>query len=727
MHVVVTAGHAGHGKSALIRALSSAEAGRPASEVSRETTAEHGFGRLTLASGDELTIIDVPGHERSVGNLLATASAAPAVLFVVAADQGWMPQSAEHLAVISALGITRGLLVVTKADIADPAPVLAEAAGAIAGSSLGVTPAVAVSSVTGAGLPELVEALDKVARSLPEADPGAPVRIWIDRAVGVAAGGTAVSGMLPAGTVHRGDQLCVTPSMRPVRVDELRSHGEPVDVAAGRTRVALSLTSVGSQALHRGMALVQPGHWTLTDLIDVRIKAVSGNEGAAGKERALVKTGDGPGSSVWPADSSARGGRTAGAGAASGGPAEAGESGRGPGSQPGEAGGHGQLARTVTVHIGPARVVARVRPLGVSLVRLSLSEPLPLHAGDRVVLRDAAGRRPGAFPAVAGAIVLDVAPPPLGRRGAAAAAAKLLATWPDQPSASELLARHGIMRASELLAMGIDDHPRPVTGEWLADPERWRSLSHQLGEALAHHAAADPLAGGLPVDAARVALDLPDRRLVLALAKPPFRISCGALQIATAAGGATAAQSLPEPVLAAVRVLRADLLAAPFASPDSERLRKLGLDARGIDAAVRAGELMRISEQIVLAPGADVAAAAVLSGLEQPFTAAQARQALDTTRRTAIPLLEYLDSVGMTERLPDDRRVLRRTTPVRAPDPASAPSEGSAAARSVEAPRADAPPAAVPPAAVPPAAVPPAAVPAAEVPAAEVPAATGAS
>jgi selenocysteine-specific elongation factor len=254
-------------------------------------------------------------------------------------------------------------------------------------------------------------------------------------------------------------------------------------------------------------------------------------------------------------------------------------------------------------------------------------------------------------------VVLDVAPPPLTRRGAAAAAARLLADWPDQPGAAEILARHGLLRASSLLAMGVPDLPMPVAGEWLADPERWCALSRQLGEALASYAAAEPLATGLPVEAARTALDLPDRRLVTALARPPFRISCGTVQIAPAdvAGSAT----LPETMLAAVRVLRADLDAAPFASPDADRLRKLGLDARAIGAAVSVGELMRISDHVVLAPGADLAAAQILGGLEQPFTAAQARQALATTRRTVIPLLEFLDAAGVTERLADDRRVVR--------------------------------------------------------------------
>jgi selenocysteine-specific elongation factor len=281
--------------------------------------------------------------------------------------------------------------------------------------------------------------------------------------------------------------------------------------------------------------------------------------------------------------------------------------------------------------------------------------------------------------------VLDVAPPPLVRRGAAAATARQLTAWPDRPTAADLLARHGLLRATSLLAMGVSDYPRPVAGEWLADAAHWRSLSHQLGELLTNHAAAEPLSAGLPIEAARAALGLPDRRLVVALASSPFRvsssspfrISSGLLQIVKP-DGAEGGPDLPDAVLAAIRLLRADLLVAPFASPDADRLRKLGLDARSVAAAVRAGELMRISDQIVLAPGADVAAAAVLATLEQPFTAAQAREALGTTRRTAIPLLEYLDSAGVTERLADDRRVLRQApvaaVPAQSPTSAEMPS-----------------------------------------------------
>ncbi len=558
----------------------------------------------------------MPGPARLVGTLMSGTGPVPAVIFVVAADEGWMPQSAEHAALVSALDIRHGLLVVTKSDLADPAPVLAEASARLAQSTLGHVQGIGVSSVTRAGIPELVAALDDLCAGLLVPDPGAPVRLWIDRVfAGPDSGSAVVTGMLPAGTLHIHDELQIAPAMRPVRVHELHSLGGRAETVAGTARVALTLRGAGADELHRGMALVHPGRWTLTDVIDVRVGEA---RPASGARMCLPDQREG----VTP----------------------------------------GQLARTVTLHIGSARVIARVRPLGSGVARLALAEPLPLHAGERLLLREYGSRRTGSWSATAGSVVLDVTPPPLTRRGAAAAAARQLAAWPDHPTAAELLARHGLMRASVLLAMGVAELPPPVAGEWLADSERWRALGHQLGEVLAGHASVEPLAAGLPVEAARAALDLPDRRLVAALARPPFRISSGAVQIVPAEpqpSSVLPGAALPETAMAAVRVLRADLDVAPFVSPDANRLRKLGLDAGAIDAAVSAGELMRISEHVVLAPGADVAAARILADLPQPFTAAQARQALCTTRRTVIPLLEFLDAAGLTERLADDRRLVR--------------------------------------------------------------------
>jgi selenocysteine-specific elongation factor len=622
MQVIATAGHMGHGKSALVQALTGMAPGRPAEEHPRGPPADLGHAWLILPSGDQLAFIDVPGHE-FVATMAAAAGQVPAVLFVVSADEGWQAQSAEHLAVVDALGIRRGLLVVTRADLADPGPVLAQAGQLMAASSLGQVEALAVSAVTGQGLPALADALARLVGSLPVPDAGGPVRVWIDGAFAVADGGTVVTGMLPAGTVRLGDELVVTPSMRPVRVQGIQGSGEPVAELAGPARALLGLRGASHERLGRGMALVQPGRWTLTDVIDVRLAAAEEPPaGAALAGAARVR------------------------------------------AAPAGRGGAPRLPRTVTLHAGAARVVARTRLLSGRIARLTWREPIPLHVGDQVLLRDQAVRAasprsagPGparaTWPSVRGAVVLDVAPPPLSRRGAGASAAADLDSWPDLPLAPDLLRRHGLLRASALLAMGISEHPEPVAGEWLADPGYWADLVGRLGEVVTVAVGREPPAPGLTVEAARAALRLPDRRLVDALVQPPLRLRDGLILLT-----APDAQELSATIAAAVRILLADLAAAPFAAPFADQLRHLGLDLQAIAAADRAGLLLRISDQIVLAPGADALAGHVLAGLPQPFTAAEARQALRTTRRVAIPLLEFLDRAGVTQRLPDDRRRL---------------------------------------------------------------------
>ncbi len=229
MQVIATAGHVDHGKSALVRALTGTDPDRWAEERRRGLSIDLGFAWLTLPSGERLAFVDVPGHERFVPNMLAGIGPVPAVLFVVAADEGWMPQSAEHLAALDALGVRHGLLAVTRADLADPGPAAAEAARRIAATSLGPVECVAVSAVTGEGLPSLIAALDRLAAGLPAPDPAAPVRLWVDRAFTITGSGTVVTGTLPAGTVRVGDEMVLTPAMRPVRVRGIQSLGEPVD------------------------------------------------------------------------------------------------------------------------------------------------------------------------------------------------------------------------------------------------------------------------------------------------------------------------------------------------------------------------------------------------------------------------------------------------------------------------------------------------------------------
>ncbi|HEY6497453.1 MAG TPA: SelB C-terminal domain-containing protein, partial [Trebonia sp.] len=205
----------------------------------------------------------------------------------------------------------------------------------------------------------------------------------------------------------------------------------------------------------------------------------------------------------------------------------------------------------------------------------------------------------------------------------------------------------------------------------------------ELPRVVADFCARDPLAPGMPADAARAALDLPSRDLVAALVGPGVVLDGAYLRIfakqdsgqgeadgpadgAAAAGrgdtvpaAARPAGQLPAPIAGAVQAVLDGLAGDPFAAPDTERLRALGLDARALAAAARVGLLLRVAELVVLAPGADREAARILAGLEQPFTTSQARQALHTSRRVAIPLLEHLDRTRVTERLPGDLRRLR--------------------------------------------------------------------
>lgn len=587
MHVVATAGHVDHGKSTLLRALTGMEPDRLAEEQRRGMTLDLGFAWTRLPGAGDLAFVDVPGHERLVGNMLAGVGPVPAVLFVVAADQGWQPQSEEHLAVLDALGVRHGVLAVSRSDLADPGAVRADALARIARSSLGRVASVAVSPVTGAGLGDLRAALARLVGGLPASDPAADVRLWVDRVFTVRGRGTVVTGTLGAGTVREGDHLRLARGGGSLRVRGLQTLKEARPAVSAVARVAVNLHGPGAGTLHRGDALLTPDRWLTADTVDARL---------------------------------------------SGDPAR-------------------DLPRRLTLHIGSAAVPVTVRPLGEDTVRLRLDAPLPLRIADRALLRD-----PGRHRVAAGVTVLDVRPPRLTRRGSAAARARELQVVALPPDGAAELRRRGLIRRTELLAMGVHPPSDPVAGDWLADPGYWSTLRDRLRQAVDDHAARHPLEPGLPLESARQALALPDRGLVEALlaADPGLRQGEGRLY------GSRARPVLPTSVEAAVTAIRADLVRNPFRAPEASRLEQLGLTPRLLGAAAAAGSLLRIADGVVLLPGADVRAAAVLSGLEQPFTASQARRALDTTRRVAVPLLEHLDRRGYTTRLDGS---LRRCLP----------------------------------------------------------------
>lgn len=664
-HVIATAGHVDHGKSTLVRALTGIEPDRWDEEKRRGLTIDLGFAWTTLPSGREVSFVDVPGHERFLGNMLAGLGPAPVVLFVIAADEGWMPQSSDHRDAVAALGIRHGLIVVTRTDAAPEAvPAVVERARAeFAGTGLADAPAVAVSALHDAapqnarrsaparpdaeristGLDALREQLDAVLADMPAPDPRARVRLWIDRAFSVSGSGTVVTGTLDQGSLRVGGELELASAAGAragaaetrtggtgartgsassgaeagprVGIRGLQTHNDSAEALRPVTRAAVNLRGVAAEEVHRGDALVTPGAWMLAGVIDVRRRS-----GEALDEAPLH----------------------------------------------------------LTVHVGTAAVQARLRPFDAEHARLTLERPLPLAVGDRMLLRSTGER------AVLGGVdVLDVDPPELHRRGAARRRAAELAELDPEGDVAVEVRRRGAVPESVLLAMGIEvpaELPAGVVrlGETLlTDESRIREWARALKALVEREHEADALSRGVTGKAAADSLDLPElgaaRSLLLGavVRTAGLTVADGRIRARGAAADLGAAEG-------AVRTLEAGWRDRPFRAPEAHELRELGLGSRELAAAEQRGRLLRLGgrsghggagtgggtakegEGIVLGPTAPAQAMRLLAGLEQPFTTSQARQALDTTRRTVIPLLEHLDARGWTRRLDAGHREVVR-------------------------------------------------------------------
>ena len=411
--VVATAGHVDHGKSSLIVRLTGIDPDRWAEEKRRGLTIDLGYAWCTLPSGREVGFVDVPGHERFIRNMLAGVGPAPLVLFVVAADEGWKPQSEEHLEILDVLGVSHGVVALTKLDLVDEETLAIaeqEVRERLQGTTLATAPVVPVSSVTGEGLDALRTALDTVLERAP-APQSAPARLFVDRVFTIKGAGTVATGTLTGGCFRVGDEIAVEPGDRRARVRSLQTHRQSEDRACPVARVAVNLVGIERDDLERGDVITHPGAWLPTSTFDVELRAVRG----------LTKA------------LSARG--------------------------------------AFKVYAGAAEADARVRflagnrlePGGSVFARLRTSHPLVLAVGDHLVLREA-GRRE----TVAGGLVLDLAP---GK--AAKAPARLAARTAS--SADEL----PTLLVTERGAVPLDDVPRlvghaadPATaiGAWAVEP-----------------------------------------------------------------------------------------------------------------------------------------------------------------------------------------------------------------------------------------------------------------
>ena len=261
--VIATAGHVDHGKSTLVNALTGMEPDRWAEEKKRGLTIDLGFAWTTLPSGRELAFVDVPGHEKFLSNMLAGLGPAPIACFVIAADKGWQAQSSDHRDAINALGITHGLVVITRADLAPDSvdTTKAQVSAQLRGTTLEAAPIVTVSATTGEGLPELISVLDEVTATAKSPAASGRVRLWVDRAFTIRGAGTVVTGTLTAGTLTTGDTVELRGETidRTVGVRGLQSRNSTTNEVAPQARVAVNLRDVPADDLHRGDALLTAG------------------------------------------------------------------------------------------------------------------------------------------------------------------------------------------------------------------------------------------------------------------------------------------------------------------------------------------------------------------------------------------------------------------------------------------------------------------------------------
>ncbi len=612
LQVVATAGHVDHGKSSLILRLTGIDPDRWEEEKRRGLTIDLGYAWCTLPSGREIGFVDVPGHERFVRNMLAGVGPVRLVLFVVAADEGWKPQSEEHLQIVDVLGAQGGVVALTKADLVDAARLeqaRMEVADRLRGTTLEGARIVPCSAATGEGLQELVAALDAMVAAAPEPERDGRARLFVDRVFAIRGAGTVVTGTLTGGLIAVGDEVEVYPLGRRARVRALQTHKRPVEVARPVSRVAANLVGVEREELARGDVVGPPGVWRPTRLLEARVRPVRGLA-------------------------------------------------------------HPLTARgAFQLHAGSAERDARIRLYGAAQVgpegafaRIALSAPIVLAVGDRFVLRDT-GRRE----TVAGGVVLDPDPPVKpGPDPAERLRAREAAAPEDLPAL--LVAERRAVRETDLLALagGVPRPEQPAVraGGWWLSAELLEAAERAATEHLARVHAERPLEPGEDLARFREALG---RALAPRGAGQP--VDHGLMQAAIEAllaRGAIAREGtavrLPShrPALTEhageLDRLVAAVAGAEPTPPTVPELLAAGHPREVLDAAVRAGLLVRVSPEIVLTPALiERALAEIRTAGPAGLTVSALRQRLGTSRKYAVPLVEHLDARRLTRRVGDVR------------------------------------------------------------------------
>jgi selenocysteine-specific elongation factor len=626
MRVVATAGHVDHGKSALVEALTGTHPDRLKEEREREMTIDLGFGYLALPDGTQVGLVDVPGHRDFIDNMLSGVGGVDAAILVIAADEGPMPQTAEHLAILDLLGIGAGIVALTKIDlVSDPAwieMVRKDIAERLAPTALRAAEIIPVSARTGDGVPELKRALtDLLRKSPPRPDLGRP-RLPIDRVFSLPGFGTIVTGTLIDGSLQAGGEVEILPSGKSARIRGLQSHKEKIETAGPGSRVAVNLTGVEPAEILRGEVVARPGTYSATKLLDLRVRML------ADAESELRHNG------------------------------------------------------SVKLYLGAAETMARVRVLGAEAIapgsagwaQLALTEEIVAAHGDRVVLR-----RPSPGETVGGGVVADPHPQEIHRRfdpavlarletlGEGDPAERILQALADLPAAAlaDALRSAGLTpetagaEVARLLSRGdvilLSGDPAVPENARVCSRSTWERWKRNAAELLARYHGENPLRMAMPREEFRSRLKIHPKALAPMLERATAE---GALE-GTARGvklPGHVPKMYPEQSRAA-ESLRAWFDRDPF-NPPSVKDCVSSVGKVVFDALLENGTLVQLSDEVVFLQSTceemedrirrELAARGKL-------TVAETRDLFGSSRKYMLALLGYLDSHGVTRREGDYR------------------------------------------------------------------------
>jgi selenocysteine-specific elongation factor len=629
--IVGTAGHIDHGKTALVKALTGIDADRLEEEKRRGITIDLGFAHLDLTRPDgeilRLGFVDVPGHERFVRNMLAGVGGIDLVLLVIAADESIRPQTREHFEICRLLSVRRGLTVLTKADLVDRETldvVRLEVEEFLRGSFLGnSTPVLAVSSLTGAGMEDLKQALVKAALEVSVRDSTAPPRLPIDRVFSMKGFGTVVTGTLVSGSIRKDDELEVLPGEKLVRVRGVQVHGQTSEQADAGQRTALNLAGVTTEELRRGMTLGPPGRLQATSLADASLTLLPSAK--ALKDRSRVHF-------------------------------------------------HAHTSETVATIALPGQ--KQLAPGQTGFARLRLAEPTPLLPGDRFIVRQFSP-----VVTVGGGVVLDAAP--LERKQPAAQVAAFRKTMGEGSPEEVIRARIGRRGTLGLTVPGAmaetgwkESRVQSVMAELVAQgkivrcgesflaAEIFRSVSTEVADLVAAFHVANPLVAGINREALRERARLGPEvfAAVLEALVREKKLAAAGDSVHAAGRGVEMKDEEAQSKQMIERIFAGAGLKVPFledvlAGLKIDRIRSQKI----VTLLLREKVLVKVSNDLVFHRDA-------LQELRQGVKAEKAKSPkmdvarfkdlTGVTRKYAIPLLEYLDREHVTRRVGDERVIL---------------------------------------------------------------------